>query len=300
MTSTAIDLIVPYYGERSLLEQTVMSVLAQSSPDWRLVVVEDGDQGFNTGEWLGGLGDARVHHVLNPTTLGVAGNFQRCLDLATSPYVSFPGCDDLLLPDYVAVIEKAWRDHTHCAGVIPGVGVVDQDGARVRTTTDWVKSRLRPHSPDTYQGERLLTSLMHGNWTYFPATCWRTDAIRSLGFRADLPTTLDLALLAELVLRGESFLVLEQELFEYRRHPASASSLAARSANRFAEERALMIELADRASSLGWRRASRAAKWHWTSRAHALSLVCASLRSRHAGPLLTHGLTRRGGPPVRS
>jgi hypothetical protein len=196
------------------------------------------------------------------------------------------------MPDYVRSIQAAWQRHAHCAGVIPGVRVVGQGGARVWTTTDWVKRRLRPHAPGTYQGEPLLVSLMHGNWTYFPATCWRTDAIKPLGFRADLPTTLDLALLAELVLRGESFLVIDQELFEYRRHSASASSLAARNADRFAEERALMAELADRASSLGWRRASRAAKWHWTSRAHALALVPASLRSRHARPLLAHGLTQ--------
>jgi glycosyltransferase involved in cell wall biosynthesis len=294
MSEAPIDLIVPYYGARALLEETVLSVLEQSSPHWRLTIVEDGDQGYGVGTWIRGLKDERVHHVLNPKNLGVSGNFQRCLDQAAGDFVSFPGCDDRLSRHYVRDVRLGWGTFQECVAVIPGVVVVDELGLPARSLTDWVKSRLRPRSGE-YSGEALMASLMHGNWTYFPATCWRTRAIKRWGFRADLPITLDLALLANLVLDGNSIAVLDEQLFEYRRHRHSASSLSAAEGKRFAEERALFSELAERASNLGWDRAARAARWHLTSRAHALARLPLQLRRGEAAPLLRHGLT-----PVRA
>ena len=246
MTSDLIELIVPYFGDRARLEETVVSVLKQSSPQWRLIVVEDGDQGYDVGAWLAEIGDNRVRHVLNAENLGVAANFQRCLDLASAEFVTFPGCDDRLGRHYVREVGAAWRSSRQCSAVIPRVNVVDEQGLPARTTVDWVKDRLRPRARGVYAGESLMTSLMHGNWTYFPATSWRLDAIRPLGFRPDLPTTLDLALLSELILGGESVALLSEELFEYRRHRQSASSVAASDGGRFAEERALFSEIAER------------------------------------------------------
>jgi glycosyltransferase involved in cell wall biosynthesis len=290
MSLDPIDVIVPYYGDRGRLEETVSSILAQSSSDWRLVVVEDGDQGTGVATWLASLCDDKIHHVLNPSNLGVAGNFQRCLDLAVGEFVCFPGCDDRLDRDYIWKMRHAWTAHEDCAAVVPEVRVLDEHGQPVWTGVDWIKRRLRPRTPGVYFGEPLLTSLMHGNWTYFPATCWRVASIRPSGFRADLPTTLDLELLASLVLRGESIYVLDQQIFEYRRHSGSASSITASDGRRFQEERTLLDELALRASAKGWSRASRAARWRLTSRAHALSLIPSHMRTGGVKELFRHGV----------
>ena len=37
----SIDIIVPYWGEFSLLKQTVDSVLAQTSKAWHLTILDD-------------------------------------------------------------------------------------------------------------------------------------------------------------------------------------------------------------------------------------------------------------------
>lgn len=269
--TAALDIVVPYFGDRSLLEECVRSVLAQDSHCWRLTVVEDGDQGQDVAGWIQTLADPRIRHVPNPTTLGVAGNFQRCLELASAEYVAFVGCDDRLLPDYVGTVLGLARSYPAADALVPGVRLIDAGGHRAHTLTDSVKTLLRPRaeSPRLLSGERLLASLMHGNWTYFPATCWRRQTVVGLGFRPDLPVTLDLEVLARLVLQDGMVAVTDHVAFEYRRHAASASVAAARDSARFDEERRLFAELDASCRRRGWPRAARAARWHLTSRAHA-------------------------------
>jgi len=290
-----IDLIVPYFGARDRLEDTVRTVLAQDSESWRLLVVEDGDQGQDTAAWLASLGDARVEHLVNPRTLGIPGNFQRCLELAEAPYVAFVGCDDLLMRDYVTTVLALAERFPAAVALMPGARTIGPTGETVHSATDLAKSALRPRarSPRLLRGEHLLTGLMHGNWTYFPATAWRRDAVAALGFRQDLPVTLDLALLAELLLDDGAIAVTDHVAFEYRRHAASASSTAATDTLRFAEEAALFAELEQACRARGWRRAARAAAWHLTSRAHAALHVPAALTARRGlRPLLRHVVAR--------
>ena len=44
----SIDIIVPYWGEFSLLKQTVDSVLAQTSKAWHLTIAIQRDSGYLT------------------------------------------------------------------------------------------------------------------------------------------------------------------------------------------------------------------------------------------------------------
>lgn len=290
-----IDLIVPYAGPAALLRETVLSVLAQTEPGWRLVVVEDGPQDATVGPWLHQLDDDRVVYHRNPERLGVAGNFQRCLDLAEADHLVLLGCDDRLLPDYVAAVTRGLQEHPEVDLVQPGVTVIDGSGHEVHPLGDQVKERLRPASatPVVLSGEPLLRSLMVGNWAYFPSLCWKRVTAQRYGFRADLQTALDLALLARIVLDGGSMLLLSDSVFCYRRHAASASSLAAVRSDRFEEERQVTWEIAQAAAARGWLGAARAARLRPTSRLHAVLQLPRAARTRDgvaARGLLRHAL----------
>ena len=275
-----IHFVVPYVGDEGYLRTAVESVLAQSDARWLLTVVEDGPQGWATGSWLASLGDPRISYVLNPRRTGISANFQRCLDLARSEYVVFLGCDDELRPGYVSLVRALIREHPEASVIQPGVVVMDELGRRIRPLGDRVKARLTPAGNargGERGGERLVTSLMHGNWTYFPSLAWRRETIAAIGFRGDLPITLDLALLMEVLMNGGRMVTTSEVAFCYRRHAASASTRSARSSERFAEEARLFGELEQRFSERGWPRAARAASLHLTSRLHAAALVPTSL-----------------------
>ena len=279
-----IEFLIPHYGSEQYLHEAVDSVLHQTDPGWSLTVVEDGAPSTSPIEgWLRSLGDSRIHYVGNTSTLGVAGNFQRCLDLASGEFVAFLGCDDRLMPRYVEFVTRALSAHPAVSVVQPSVRIIDHRGDVSKPLADRLKHVLAPRTQEAriLGGERLLLSLMRGNWTYFPSLMWRRETLNRIGFRQDLDVALDLVALASLVLDGGSMLLLPDFAFEYRRHVGSVSSLAATSAGRFSEERRVMGELAAQARERGWSRASRAARFRLTSRAHAVALLPDAIRSRN-------------------
>jgi glycosyltransferase involved in cell wall biosynthesis len=278
-----IGLAIPYHGPEYLLRAAVLSVLDQHDEDWELLVLVDGPDLPPVERWLAGLADPRIRWHRHPRNLGVAGNFQACLEDSRASHVTFLGSDDTLGANYVSVVRRALQEYPTAAVVQPSVEVVDRDGVVTRPLADRVKSRLRPRARSimALRGENLLRSLLVGNWAYFPALCWNRELILGLGFRQDLPVTLDLALLTQVILARGEFVVAPETAFGYRRHDASVSSRSARNVDRFEEEARLFQEIAAACSQAGWHRAARAARVHATSRLHAASLIPSALCRRH-------------------
>lgn len=288
-----IDILVPFYGDPTLLRLAVESVRAQTVSDWRLLIVDDCCPDADA-DWIAALGDERICYYRNNENLGVNGNFQRCLELATADHVVFMGCDDVMLPRYVEAVGAAAAG-SPAAMVQPAVQVIDHEGLPLRTLTDSVKWLLGPRIQGELMlgGEPLATSLLRGNWIYFPAMCWRREAIERVGFQPDLHLVLDLALILDLLVTDKQLLLLEEVCFCYRRHNASASVRAALDTHRFDEERAFFQSAAEQMSVRGWPKASRAARRHVTSRLHAATRLPAAAMQRDraaAGALLRHAL----------
>ena len=292
-----IEILLPFYGDQELFKLAVRSVLGQTDPRWRLVVVDDCDPGPSVEPWLAAFDDPRISYRRNPENLGVAGNFRHCLDLARAEHVVFLGCDDLMHPTYVATVRASLARHPEAAVIQPRVQVVDHAGHPVSTLVDAVKARLAPHprSELVLSGQDLAVSLVRGNWMYFPAILWRRDLIAARQFRPDMETALDLDLLLHLVVAGHEFVLPDALAFSYRRHAGSVSSVTARDAGRFQEESRLYAEIATAFGARGWERAEREARRHLTSRLHAATLIPVALRTRKpavAQGLLRHALAR--------
>lgn len=283
--SPVVDLVVPYWGEPHYLREVVDSVLAQTDPRWRLTVIDDAFPQDWATEYLAGLADPRVVVRRHEQNLGIVATFQEAVSTATAPLVAVPGCDDRLGPDYVAVVAAAYERFPDVDIVQPGVRVVDGDGEPVRTLVDTVKQRLvqpRTSGPTVLAGERLATSLLHGDWLYWPSLVFRTEAVQAATFRTDLPVILDLALLIDLVYSGSRLLVEPTVCFDYRRHRASLSSTTLLDGVRFTDERRYFRDADEQMRERGWPRAARAARWHLTSRLHAATLLPGALLRRDA------------------
>ncbi|WP_329178966.1 MULTISPECIES: glycosyltransferase family 2 protein [unclassified Streptomyces] len=288
-----IDIMLPHYGDTGLLQLAVQSILDQSDKDWRLTVVDDGREP-GVAEWFASLGDERVRYQRNERNLGITRNFRKCVDLVEHAHFVMMGSDDLMLPDYVATIRSMAAAAPDAAMYQPGVQVIDERGEPVKTLVDEVKRRL--YAPDAtrarvLEGEPLATNLLSGNWLYFPSVCWRSDIVKKINFREDLSVIQDLALVIDLVQRGEQLAVDPTVCFRYRRHTSSLSSHEAMSGARFGEARRYFLGVADVLDEHGWHKAARAARRHVSMRLHALSMVPGALRARQFGAfrtLLTH------------
>ncbi|MFB2557323.1 glycosyltransferase [Herbiconiux liangxiaofengii] len=276
-----LDIMMPFWGRFDHFREAVGSVLAQTDPDWRLVIVDDVYPDPEPGRWAAAIDDPRVHYRRNAVNLGVGGNFRECVGLIENDRAVLMGCDDRMHPGYVARVAALVAAHPEASIVQPGVEVIDADGAPHRPLADRVKGVIRPRGakPELLTGERLATSLLTGNWAYFPSLVWRADDLRRFGFRPGYEVVQDLQLLLDIVFDDGSLLLDDEVCFSYRRHAASVSAVTGPDGAKFAEERALFAEAAERARRHGWPRAARAARLHATSRLNAVSELPAALRA---------------------
>jgi len=278
---TTVDIMMPFYGDVGLMRASVRSVLAQDDPRWRLTVVDDSTDPA-VPEFFATIDDERVRYLRNPENLGLTGNFNRCLELVEHELAVLIGCDDLMLPNYVSVVQSVHHDHPDAGIIQPGVRVIDGAGNETKTLVDEAKRRLYAPRFDhrvSLVGEELAVSLLRGDWLYFPSICWRAEALKGLRFRPELKVIQDLALLLELVQRGERLVADRTLCFEYRRHDASESSATAFDGSRFTEAGNFFADVADQLSAHGWQRAARVARLHLSSRIFALTKLPQALRS---------------------
>jgi hypothetical protein len=279
---TVIDILVPFYGSESYLRTVITSVLHQSSPDWRLIIINDCYPGGDPRSWIEDLNDERIHYSCNTKTLGVNGNFRKALSMVSSDYFVMMGGDDVMLPDYILTMQRIIRTGILPEVVQPKVQIINSKGDTCLPLPDRVKRAISPvgRRPMVLEGETLAASLLKGDWAYFPSLLWETQVVRKYGFREGYATALDLLLLLDIAASGGGMLIIDDVLFQYRRHRESASEVAALDGERLQEECGIMREQARRFGALGWRRAERAARLHLIPRLNALV---------QTGSLILHG-----------
>ncbi|MDQ0800632.1 glycosyltransferase [Arthrobacter sp. SLBN-112] len=296
MPDTSLDIFIPYWGDPGYMKLAVDSILGQTNPRWRLTVVDDAYPDSTIADYVSSLDDSRITFIKKKQNEGITASFRTSLRRAEQDLVCFVGCDDYLLPDYVETILQAHREFPEADIIQPGVTVIDADGKPSKTLVDRVKQRLlRPRSsaPLLLSGEKLATSLLHGDWLYWPSLTFKTSSVRDFDFRNEFPIIQDLALVIDMIVEGHSLLVVPEKCFAYRRHSDSASSVLIMSGSRFQGERDYFALAAELTRAKGWRRAELAARLRLTSRAHALSLVPVLLKTGDAGAFRTmvrHGL----------
>ena len=268
--------MVPFYSNVEYLRQTLHSVIAQTDPGWRCVVVDDSpeDQGIDT--LVADLGDDRITVERNPTNLGVAGSFNRCFDLAWergAELAMILHADDLLEPGYIATVRTAHAAAPDATCVATKVTVIDASGAPTRTIPDTVKAWLWPKRLDRLHGERGLQLLLRGQFFYCPAVSYRMAAIAALDGQAwneHWTQVMDLELYGRVLLSGGTIVLEPAPVFRYRRHQQSMTQLNSATMQRTLEETEVCRMFAARAAGLGWKRASRAGQVRTTVRLQSL------------------------------
>ena len=289
----ALDIALPFYGDVAFMKQTVQSILNQSDPNWRLVVVDDGYPDDTIPSWFESLKDERIEYQRNVKNLGANGNFQKCLGLLSAEYCLVMGADDLLEPNFVERINELISSNPGISMIHPGVKVIDENNEMISTRSDQVKKTIRESqsSSSVLSGEPLAKSLMKGNWMYFPSIVWKTKTIQEIGFRPGFHVCQDLGLAMDLIMQGGEMALIEDKIFRYRRHQESDSSVKAINGERFNDEKHFFKVMAQDLKEIGWISAAKSARNHSTSRLHAASLIPACIaRKQNPLPLIKHAL----------
>jgi hypothetical protein len=201
------------------------------------------------------------------------------------------GADDLLEPNFVERISELIVAHPGVSMIHPGVKVIDEKNELISTRSDQIKKSIRESqgSSTVLSGEPLARSLMKGNWMYFPSIVWKTKTIQEIGFRPGFHVCQDLGLAMDLIMRGGEMALIEDDIFRYRRHQESDSSIKAFNGERFKDEKYFFKVMTKDLRRIGWKSAARTAMIHSTSRLHAASLIPACIaRKQNPLPLIKH------------
>jgi len=261
-----IDVLLPYWGDFSLLKKAVDSVLAQTEKDFRLLIIDDYYPSDDAKNLYSNFPDQRVTYHRHKENFGLVKNYNYALEQVRADHFVMMGCDDVMLSNYLETALKKIGDADYYQ---PGIKVIDENGTYYLPLADKIKQLLRPRQEGVHKGESVAVSLCHGNWTYFPSLLWKTATLKKYGYNPDLPNTQDIYVQFEILTNGGSLFIDNEVTFCYRRSAQSFSSKA-KSGTRFQEEDKMYDALSKHFYKIGWKKAARAARARITVRIHKI------------------------------
>ncbi len=258
----SITFAIPYYSNLPYLQKAIESVLRQDDRDWKLLVSDDGCQPSETAEAVARFEDPRICYYANERRLGMAGNWNRCLDLTDTDLVTLLHADDELAPSYAATMREEADRHPEAAALFCDAHVIDREGIRRFSLPEAVKKVLKPRGrrPFELTGRAGIKALLRGNFIMCPTLCYRRRVLGDRRFSPRWKMVQDLDLTTRLLLDGDTLVGVPRMAYRYRRHGENATDQYTRDLVRFREESALYGMLGEQAAARGWSDVARVAR----------------------------------------
>ncbi len=222
-----VSILMPTYEPNPrFLREAIASVLAQTETRWTLLINDDASSMDVRSMMQEFLSDSRITFCRNPSRLGIAGNWNICLQEATAPLIQFLFQDDVWNPEYL-------KTSIHVLESDASVGFVSAAHA-------YQSDQPLPSSYSFVERERALLSSGKQEGTLFlkkwlqkglyPNTIgepsfviFRKSLIDQTGyFDASLKQCLDLDMWVRMLKRSNVY-IKQTSLGSFRVHPQSAS-----------------------------------------------------------------------------
>lgn len=94
-----VSIIMPSYNTAKFISETIESVLAQTYPNWELIIVDDCSTDDTDAVVCPYLVDDRIRYIKNEKNSGAAVSRNRALREAKGKWVAFLDSDDLWVPE---------------------------------------------------------------------------------------------------------------------------------------------------------------------------------------------------------
>ena len=205
------SILVPLYNTPEVfLRQMIASVLAQTYPQWELCLADGSDEKHGyVGSVCRQFQDQRIRYKKLPENLGISGNTNACLELATGEYIVLLDHDDLLHPGALFALRKAIHD--------TGADMLYNDEATFCTDP---KKRCFPYhkpdyAPDTLRSYNYICHLLAFQRVLF-------DRVGL--FRPEFDGSQDYDLVLRLTEQAKHIVHIPQILYFWRIHAGSVAS----------------------------------------------------------------------------
>lgn len=178
MTQPFLSVGIPTYNGAAFIKESVQSVLAQSYCDYELIIVDDSSID-NTVEIVKSFSDPRIKVFQNEKRLGLAPNWNRCIELSSGEFINIFHQDDVMLPQNLERKTRFLLDNPTAGFVYSSAIEFDETGLCVMA--GWIASNAKQ---DTFykKGEELFRKLIYWhNIICCPGVIARRECYEKLG-----------------------------------------------------------------------------------------------------------------------
>ena len=130
---TKVTIAIPTYNRSELLKTSLQSALAQDYSDFQVLVLDNASTD-DTEAVVRSQADSRITYIRNETNIGIFRNWQRTVEVNSSPYLTILSDDDILLPNFIRESVLALDNHPHAGLSVGQAGIIDINGVPVHVT----------------------------------------------------------------------------------------------------------------------------------------------------------------------
>jgi glycosyltransferase involved in cell wall biosynthesis len=218
MTDSPIVTIgLPVYNSEKYVEQSLKSLLSQTYENF-ILIISDNASTDSTGQICQDYAkaDPRIRYHRNEANIGNPRNFNRIVELTTTPYLKWSTADDFWAPTFLERAMEVMESDPTVALCFPKAVIVDAQGENPQFYDDPLKV-LQFEDP----AERFMTLMKEIKLAHQHLGVIRMSDLRQTHLLGTYVGS-DINLLAELSLYGK-FVELPERLFFRRMHKDSGS-----------------------------------------------------------------------------
>lgn len=130
-----VSIIIPAHNAEATLQETIDSVLAQTYPDYELIIVDDGSTD-GTAALIDAVKDERVRYLYQANAERSAAR-NNGISQSLGEYITFLDADDLFLPNKLAVQVAALDADKELGLVAGGNHYIDAHGNIIGSARGW-------------------------------------------------------------------------------------------------------------------------------------------------------------------
>lgn len=199
-----VSVCIPAYNNAEYILDTIDSILNQTYRNIELIVVDDCSSD-NTAEVVESVRDERVKLYRNEKNLGMVGNWNHCLELASGEYIKLICADDMIDADAIEREAKAMQEN-------PTANLVESDTRLVDMSGKKTGAFKRYHKSGLVKGTKVAkTALLVQNYFGAPVNnLIRKSALKQVGgFDTSFTYILDFDLWVSLACTGDVYIIHE-------------------------------------------------------------------------------------------
>jgi len=161
--NSLITIILPVYGSSSLLKAALSSVYAQTDPDWRLHIADDGSDAQTKKLISDHLHDHRVSCARRAKNIGLFANLNQAISEVLTPWQLILCSDDELNTDAISRLKALIHDYPDSRLILSSYESIDAHGDLRYDVNGEFYDRFVPETKCFPPGELLKPLLRFGS-----------------------------------------------------------------------------------------------------------------------------------------